>query len=171
MCGGCYRVRQAEGRRRRDIDPLAMRALFGEKFSLCEIRDVMERDDMEKAHREGWLERVLEEAGDYDMPELIDPDEYEESMLDLVHSDEDDAGIPDRVGLGDDDGAMSILLESGTDGSSGELGGVPQEDSWSGSGVGHRQDTDETIVVSKGKVIIDRSHTNDKFTIFAEDTR
>lgn len=71
-----------EGRRRRDIDPLAMRVLFGEKFSLCEIRNVMEREDMEKAYREGWLKRVFEEADDCDMPEMIDPDEYEESMPD-----------------------------------------------------------------------------------------
>lgn len=89
-----------------------MRALFGEKFNFCEIRDVMERDDMEKAHREGWLKRVLEEADDYDMPELIDPDEYEGSMPDLVHPDEGDAGIPNRVRLGDD-GAMTILLGMG----------------------------------------------------------
>lgn len=52
---------------------------------------------MEKAHREGWLKHVLEEADDYDMPELIDPDEYEGSMPDLVNS-EDDVEMEGRVG-------------------------------------------------------------------------
>lgn len=110
MGGGCYEVK---GRKRKDIDPLAMRALFGERFSLG---DVMEQDDMERTHKEGWLKHVLEGADDYDMPKLIDPNEYEESTPDLVPSDEDGAGIPGRVGSDDDGGAMPVLLESEVDG-------------------------------------------------------
>lgn len=62
---------------------------------------------------------------------------------------------------------MPILLGSGTDGSSSELDGAPQEDSWSGNGVGHGQDVDETVVVAKGKVIIDTAEPRDRFAIFA----
>lgn len=113
--GECYEVKIAEGRKRKGIDPLAMRALFGERFSLCEIHNVMERDGAENTYKEGWLKRVLEESNDYDIPELIDPDEYEEWTPDLVPSDEDGAGIPGRVGSDNDGGAMPVLFESEAD--------------------------------------------------------
>lgn len=88
----------------------------------------MERDNTEKTHREGWLKRVLEEANDYDIPELIDPDEYEESTPDLVPSDEDGVG---RVGSDNDGGAIPVLFESEADGSSGGSDEAPQKHSWS----------------------------------------
>lgn len=52
----------------------------------------MEREDTEKAHRDGRLKCVLEEAGNHGTPELIDPDEYEESMPDLDRGRLDDGG-------------------------------------------------------------------------------
>lgn len=143
----------------------------------------MERDNTEKTHREGWLKRVLEEANDYNIPELIDPDEYEESTSDLVPSDEDGAEIPGRVGSDDDGGAMPVLFEAEADGSSGGSDEAPQKHSWSHKDVEYEhsnvrenfEDTDETKsipAVTKGKA---RPHTaepddNGKSTTFAEDT-
>lgn len=62
-----------EVKKHKDINPLAMRILFGEKSSLSEIRDVIEWGGMAEAHRKGWLKCVLGDD-DYGMPELIDPD-------------------------------------------------------------------------------------------------
>lgn len=140
LCGSCFKVKQAQVKKHRDMDPLAMRALFGEKFSLSEICDVMERQDMEKANREGWLKRVLEEVDDYDMPELIDPDESEELVLDMVGLDEGDAmpgsagsgedgdSIPDQFGPEDHGDVMSGLVESNEDGPSDQSIGEAQLD-------------------------------------------
>lgn len=100
FCGDCHKPRHVDGKKHKDMDPLATRVLFGEKFSLCEISNVMERENMEKAHWEGWLKHVFEEASDYDMPELIDPDEADVEMA-------------DRIGSDGDGGTIPVLLESG----------------------------------------------------------
>lgn len=116
LCAHCYEARKARKARKaklkkhRDMDPLAMRALFGEKFSLGEIRDVMERQDIEKANTEGWLKHVLEETDGYDMPELIDLDEDEEPMPSLIDSNGD--VVPDLVGSGENVASNSPCLES-----------------------------------------------------------
>lgn len=172
-----------DGGKHKDMDPLAMRALFGKKLSLCEISNVMEREDMEKAYREGWLKHVLEEGDDYDMLELIDPDEYEESMPDLVNS-EDDVEMAGRVGSDGDGGTVPVLLGPGEDTSSDRSDEVASlEGLWSGKGAEHGHSTAqssfeeidktmETRVIAKCKAAFDRSHIaelHDKSFISTED--
>lgn len=150
----CYEVKIAEGRKRKGRSAGNESALW--RGLVSEIHNVMERDNTEKTHREGWLKRVLEEANDYDIPELIDPDEYEESTPDLVPSDEDGVG---RVGSDNDGGAMPVLFESEADGFSGGSDEAPQKHSWSHKDMEYEhsnvrenpEDTRVSPAVTKGK--------------------